>query len=278
MEEDYPSKNHDEKLPILHMKVWLHEENYAVYQHYEKPVANRQILNAQSAQSFACKRSVHVNEVLRRILNPSARLKWSDSVAPILTDYMVRMKIAGYDENYRKRTLEQALRMYDKIVKEEEEGIKPVHRPRDFQKEERRKDKRKKKQNWATKGGCIAPIIVPSTPNSELLQMLREVAQSEAQPGLKFKIVEKGGKTVKRAAQKSNPTASGGCQGGDCLACKGGRGTGGSCRKSNVLYEIACQLCPDDRQLYTWAKWPVIFTPEEGSIPGILRKRNQNLS
>ena len=179
---------------------------------------------------------------------PPEWLKWSDSVAPILTDYMVRMKIAGYDENYRKRTLEQALRMYDKIVKEEEEGIKPVHRPRDFQKEERRKDKRKKKQNWATKGGCIAPIIVPSTPNSELLQMLREVAQSEAQPGLKFKIVEKGGKTVKRAAQKSNPTASGGCQGGDCLACKGGRGTGGSCRKSNVLYEIACQLCPDDRQ------------------------------
>ena len=26
------------------------------------------------------------------------------------------------------------------------------------------------------------------------------------------------------------------------------RGTGGPCRKSNVVYEIACQLCPDDRQ------------------------------
>ena len=77
-----------------------------------------------------------------------------------------------------------------------------------------------------------------------LLTMLREVAESEAQPGLTFKIVEKGGRTVK----KSNPTASGGCQSGDCLACKGGRGAGGSCRKSNVLYEIACQLCPDDRQ------------------------------
>ena len=66
-------------------------------------------------------------------------------------------------------------------------------------------------------------------------------------PGLKFKIVEKGGRKVKRALQNSNHTASGSCQGGDCLVCKGGRGTG-SCRKSNVVYEIGCQLCPEDSQ------------------------------
>ena len=134
------------------------------------------------------------------------------------------------------------------MVKEEEEGVRPVHRPRDWQKEKRRKDKRNKKHNWATRGGYIAPIIVPPTPNSELLNMLRDVARSEAQPGLKFKIVEGGGRTVKRAVQQSNPTGSNGCQGGDCVACKGGRGAGGSCRKSNVLYEVACQLCPEDSQ------------------------------
>ena len=40
----------------------------------------------------------------------------------------------------------------------------------------------------STKGGYIAPIFVPSTPNSELFNLLKEVADKEAEPGLKFKI------------------------------------------------------------------------------------------
>ena len=139
MEEDNPSRNQDCKLPILDMKVWLNVDSYAVYQHYEKPVSNRQVISIKSAQSSACKRSVHVNEVVRRILNTSARLEWSDYVAPALTDYMVRMRVAGYNELYRKKTLEQALRVYDRMVRDEEDGIKPIHRPRDWNKEERRK-------------------------------------------------------------------------------------------------------------------------------------------
>ena len=123
MEEDHPSRNQDNKLPILDMKVWLDVDNYAVYRHYEKPVSNRQVISTKSAQSSACKRSVHVNEVVRRILNTSRRLEWSDYVAPALTDYMVRMKGAGYNEIYRRRTLEQALRVYDKIVRDDEDGV-----------------------------------------------------------------------------------------------------------------------------------------------------------
>ena len=219
---------------------------FAVYEHYEKPVANRQVVQAESALSSTCKQSVHINEVVRRILNTSARLEWQDNAAQTITDYMVRMKIAGYEEDYRKRTLKKALQIYDRMKKEEEEGVRPIHRPREWQKEERRRDKSRKKHSWATRGGYIAPIIIPPTPNNELLTMLRDVARSEAQPGMKFKIVEGGGRTVQSAVQNSNPTGGGGCQAGDCLACKGGRGAGGSCRKSNVLYEVACQLCPED--------------------------------
>ena len=78
--------------------------------------------------------------------------------------------------------------------------------------------------------------------------MLREVVEAESEPGLRFNVVEKGGRTVKRTVQKSNPTATGGCPSGDCLACRGERGRGGPCRKSNVLYEISCNQCPDDRK------------------------------
>ena len=79
------------------MKVQLNEKYYAVYEHYEKPMKNKEVIHAQSAQSAACKRSVHVNDVLRRILNTSHRLDWSTSVAPILTDYMARLFRVGYD-------------------------------------------------------------------------------------------------------------------------------------------------------------------------------------
>ena len=78
--------------------------------------------------------------------------------------------------------------------------------------------------------------------------MLREVAEAEALPGLRFKIVEGGGKTVQRVVQKSNPTASGRCQESDCLSCKGDTLSGGSCRRNNVVYEVGCKMCPEDKK------------------------------
>ena len=96
------------------------------------------------------------------------------------------------------------------------------------------------------KGGYIAPIIVPATPNGELMTMLREVAEREAVDGMKFKVLEKGGVKFKNVVQKSNPTAMPGCDDRDCLACKEERGKGGPCRRSNVNYEVGCQLCPQD--------------------------------
>ena len=99
-------------------------------------------MKEKSAQSTVCKRSVHVNEMMRRILNTSARLNWADHVAPVLTDYCVRMKLAGYDQHYRKKNLQQTLQIYDRMVEEENREGKPIHRPKDLRREERRKERR----------------------------------------------------------------------------------------------------------------------------------------
>ena len=55
---------------------------------------------------------------MRRILNTSPQLEWSDYAAPEITDYMLRMKLAGYEEAYRKRTLQKALAIHDRMKKE----------------------------------------------------------------------------------------------------------------------------------------------------------------
>ena len=233
------------------MKVWLDENGYIVHQHYEKPMACKKVINSQSAQSSSCKKSVHVQETLRRILNTSSRLEWGTDVVPVLTEYMSRMMAAGYDEKYRGSVLTNALRIFDKMKKDQEDGIRPINRPQDWDVEARRIDKKKKKYNWSTRGGYTAPIIVPATPNGELAGMFRKIAEEEAIKGLKFKIVEKGGKMIKREVQKSNPTATPGCPDQACLACRKERGKGGMCRKGNIQYQLECQLCPDtDGSLY----------------------------
>ena len=89
-------------------------------------------------------------------------------MAPVLTDYMARMKAAGYDENYRKHALLNALAIADRKVRQAEAGERPLNRPAGYRKVQRRKEKKQKKKNWGTKGGYLAPIIVPATPNGEL--------------------------------------------------------------------------------------------------------------
>ena len=44
---------------------------------------------------------------------------------------------------------------------------------------------------------------MPSTPDSELAKMLREVAEKESEAGIKFKVVEKGGTTIEKMLQNS---------------------------------------------------------------------------
>ena len=249
MEGDWPPRNTDRKLPILDMKVWTREDGTVVYQHYEKAVSSKTVLHSTSAHSAACKRSVHTQEVIRRLLNSSQLLKWNEQVAPVITDYMKRMKVAGYKERYRKTVLEHALKIYDSKWEAHREGSRPIYRAKDFQKREGREAKEKKKHQWAKKGGHIAPIFVPATPGNQLLKEMRAVAEKESRNGIKFNIVENGGKTLKREIQRSNPTAAKGCEKEDCLCCKEERGKGGQCHRTNINYEVICGLCPQERRV-----------------------------
>ena len=101
-------------------------------------------------------------------MNTSRRLNWDSYVAPVLTDYMERMAAAGYNEDYRKHVLLNSFAVYDSKVKRHIDGECPLNRPSGYRKKERRKEKQKKKRDWGTKGGFIAPIIIPATPNGEL--------------------------------------------------------------------------------------------------------------
>ena len=88
-------------------------------------------------------------------------LDWKLCVAPVLSQYMLRMMQHGFPEKYRVDTLTRALRIYDHMISENNDGTRPLYRPKDWNVVARRLEKQKKKYNWSTKGGHIAPIFVP---------------------------------------------------------------------------------------------------------------------
>ena len=210
-EVDLPSRHTDGCLPILDMAVWLDSDGNLRHKHYEKSMASKLVISERSAHPKSGKRSVHIAEIVRRLTNTSRELDWDQYVAPILSEYMARMKAAGYSQDYRQHVLQNALNIYDLKLRKNNEGITPLNRPKGYRKLERRKEKHQKKRNWSQKGGHVAPIIVPSTPGGILAQMMREVADSEATPGLHFKVVEKGGRRLESLLSKPNPTSSGHC-------------------------------------------------------------------
>ena len=76
MDCDIPSKNGDGKLPILDMKVWTDNNGEVMYRHYEKAVSNKTVIHAPLAHPAACKISVHLQEIISRLLNSAPSLEW----------------------------------------------------------------------------------------------------------------------------------------------------------------------------------------------------------
>ena len=147
----------------------------------------------------------------------------------------------------RKNVLLNALARSDARIRRAEAGEVPLNRSSGYEKVQRRREKKEKKMSWSTKGGYLAPIIIPSTPGGELAKQLREICEKERD--VRFKIVEKGGMTLGNLFQRSNPTASEECGKPDCYM-DNQPGGGTLCHKSNVLYEWICRIC-DTKFIYT---------------------------
>ena len=161
------------------------------------------------------------------------------------------MAKAGYSEKFRKEVITHGINIYEKKVKESDEGGEPLNRGKDYKRIERVQQKKMKKKQWNKKGGYSAPIIVPATPHSELAKMLREVCNKETDKKLRFKIVEKGGDTVERRLVKPNPMGSDDCGKEDCVVCKQ-PGGGKMCHKCNINYHAKCEhkMCDSNNVKY----------------------------
>ena len=93
-----------------------------------------------------------------------------------------------------------------------------------------------KKREWYSKGGFDSVLFVPSTPAGKLKGMYQ---QEIIRSGLRIKVVEKTGSTLKGELQSSNPFRPAQCGREQCFVCSsGGKG---NCDSEGITYEIKCQ-------------------------------------
>ena len=158
MEEDYPSKHTDRRLPILDLACWV-EDNQLWFRHYEKSVSSKKLIPKRSALPLKVKRNVFVNECVRRLKNCSLELPWEEK-ANFLTDYMARLKVAGYNQKFRMGILKQAVARYEGMLEANRDGKQPLYRSKEWQKQNRNMagaeaggGRKKKNSDWITKGG-----------------------------------------------------------------------------------------------------------------------------
>ena len=151
LEEDFPLRNADKKLPILDLKVWVEEEGGGdavedpararlYYKYYRKPMANWLLMPAMSAMPGSVKRTALTQYGLRILRNTKLEVEWSEKAA-MLSEFMERMRDSGYNHRFRQEILLSILRGWEGMVEENLAGRRPVNRPRIWKKKERQEMK-----------------------------------------------------------------------------------------------------------------------------------------
>ena len=148
------------------------------------------------------------------------------------------MMLSGYSEKFRLEIIQSAIRGYEKQCEAADRGIRPLHRNRGFQKEERWKKKALSKTIWFRPNNSVG--FVPATPNGVLARTIQAIVSEEAaRIGLTVRIVEQGGISLKQQLVRMDLT---GCFYPDCYLCESGT-TGGSHTRSGAHYSGICVLC-----------------------------------
>ena len=235
---DYPSKYADGKVPMLDVKMWIEEtegRRMIQYEHYEKSMTTKMVIHAKSAIPTRVKRTVLTQEVLRIILHCSPSLPWEVPCQHI-NNLMLKMQFSGYGQNFRYEVTKSAIDAYQTMKNNEENDVRPIHRPKNWQRMQRIDAKEKKEKNWYKQGGFDSVLFVQSTPNSQLKKAYDHAIRNS---GLRIRVVERTGRTLKSELQRSNPFKTGNCGRADCFVCTTTRK--GNCQTESITYSIGCR-------------------------------------
>ena len=234
------SKHVTGKMPALDTQLLI-QDGRVRYEHYRKPMANPLVMVECSAMPIKIKRTTLTQEVVRIHRNTSRELP-KETVAKHLNEFTSRMKASGYPEKFRLEVIKSGVEGFEKMVKIEEEGGRPVNRPRSWETDLRQKQKQFKGRNWFRNGGHHVPLFIPHTPGSKLAKLVRAKEEENNQGRkIRFLVCEVGGTQLHNVNWKPNPWSGGKCSRVNCFPCKGE--TGGNCWRPGCTYSLNCDDC-----------------------------------
>ena len=132
--------------------------------------------------------------------------------------------------------MKEGLSRYRNLVKLAESGSRPLYRGASWKKQQRSIGKELKKKRWY--GDSLAVLFVQPTPGSILKLEIEQIMKTS---GMKVRVVERGGRTVKTLLQKSDVQPVLKCWKDDCQVCRSD--PKGNCWKEGVCYRISCLEC-----------------------------------
>ena len=135
---DVPSRHDDKKLPVLDLKVWLSDDEQIYYMFYEKPMKSRFVMTKMSAMPMKMKITCLTQEAFRRLHNTKQEVDENTKI-DIMNNFMISLKVSGYNHSERINILEGGFRTYDKLKEREKKGERPFYRPSYFEKEKRKR-------------------------------------------------------------------------------------------------------------------------------------------
>ena len=236
---DFPSAHPDKKVPVLDLKVYC-KEDQLVHEFYEKPCAAKLVIPFSSAHSRTMKMAVMVEEGIRRLRNHSRGLEWETS-RKVMELWARKLRRSGYPETVRHQVIKTACDKWDSMCKDEDTGVRPVHRARTWRERERRMEKEAKVSNWhqAQRNQVSAPLIIDPVAGVMVNEMKEVCKKFESVTGMRVVVQTRAGKANKQLA-KSEPLRNKKCGRDDCLPCSS---RGGSCEKNGAAYEMRCETC-----------------------------------
>ena len=214
-----------------------------LFEFFSKPMTAKKVMLAASAQPWGQKRTTLTQELIRRLLNCSKALNCTTKRKHI-DNFMQLLKNSGYSQKFRVEILKSGLKGYNKILKAEKDGVRPMYRPKGWKESARWLEKRRKKNNWL---GTFwkSCIFVPPTPGSELkkqMQAKEEEMRAGGREAYPIKIIETAGRTLEQTLVNTDPFDGNKCSDDKCEPNKNPKNKI-NCRRNGVCYRVSCLSC-----------------------------------
>ena len=236
---DVPSQNENGRLPVLDLNLRVVNDQFE-HEFFEKPCTSEIVIPYTSAHSRKMKMSVLVEEGVRRLRNHTRGVEWERS-RQVMEEWSRKLRRSGYPETMRHEVIKASVDRFEKMCQEEDDGTRPIHRPRSWKEEERRREKELKRTHWHKNkpGQVSAPLILDPTAGDMSKEMKSVCKDLEKVTGWRVPVVERAGKAM-RSIAKAEPLKKKGCNRADCFPCTTG---GGNCERNGSGYRITCERC-----------------------------------